>query len=55
MSLWDITGMEKCTCWRGSSCEEQKEDLPKRPWRNGSTTVIGTFIYQNENISDVQS
>ena len=55
MSPWDITGMDKGTCWRGSGCEEQKEDLPKRPWKNVSTTVIGTFICQNKNISVVQS
>lgn len=47
--------MDKGTWWRGSGCEELKEDLPKSPWRNVSTTIIETFIYQNENISDVQS
>lgn len=30
MDLWDITGMDEGTCWRGSACEEQKEDLAKR-------------------------
>lgn len=54
MDLWDITGMDKGAYWRGSDCEEQKEDLPKRPWRNVSSTVIGAFIAENDNISDVQ-
>lgn len=55
MDLQDVTGVDKGTYWRGSDCEEWKEDHFKRPWRNVSATVVGEFRAQNDNMSDVQS